>query len=114
MSVLVVGAAGFLGRAVTTRLQQRGLAWSGWSRSGKHGTRKVAEAYLQYLYSDEGQDIAGKHYYRPTGTKAAVKYAKTFAAVKLVTIDEIFGGWQKAQKNHFEDGGTFDQIYGQK
>ena len=77
----------------------------------KHGTRKVAEAYLDYLYSDEGQDIAGKHYYRPIDKKAAAKYAKTFAPVKLVTIDEVFGGWQKAQKTHFEDGGTFDQIY---
>ena len=77
----------------------------------KHGTRKVAEAYLDYLYYDEGQDIAGKHYYRPIDKKAAAKYAKTFAPVKLVTIDEVFGGWQKAQKTHFEDGGTFDQIY---
>ena len=77
----------------------------------KHGTRKVAEAYLQYLYSDEGQDIAGKHYYRPIDKKVAAKYAKTFAPVKLITIDEVFGGWQKAQKTHFEDGGSFDQIY---
>jgi sulfate transport system substrate-binding protein len=77
----------------------------------KHGTRKVAEAYLQYLYSEEGQDIAGKHYYRPIDKKIAAKYAKTFAPVKLITIDEVFGGWQKAQKAHFEDGGSFDQIY---
>jgi sulfate/thiosulfate-binding protein len=77
----------------------------------KHGTRKVAEAYLQYLYSEEGQDIAGKHYYRPIDKKVATKYAKTFAPVKLITIDEVFGGWQKAQKAHFEDGGSFDQIY---
>jgi len=77
----------------------------------KHGTRKVAEAYLQYLYSEEGQDIAGKHYYRPIDKKVAAKYAKTFAPVKLITIDEVFGGWQKAQKTHFEDGGSFDQIY---
>ena len=77
----------------------------------KHGTRKVAEAYLQYLYSEEGQDIAGKNYYRPIDKKVAAKYAKTFANVKLVTIDEVFGGWQKAQKTHFEDGGSFDQIY---
>ena len=76
----------------------------------KRGTRKVAEAYLQYLYSDEAQDIAGKHYYRPIDKKAAAKYAKTFAPVKLITIDEVFGGWQKAQKAHFDDGGTFDQI----
>jgi sulfate transport system substrate-binding protein len=77
----------------------------------KHGTRKVAEAYLQYLYSEEGQDIAGRHYYRPIDKKVAAKYAKTFAPVKLITIDEVFGGWQKAQKAHFEDGGSFDQIY---
>jgi sulfate transport system substrate-binding protein len=77
----------------------------------KHGTRKVAEAYLQYLYSEEGQDIAGRNYYRPTDKKVAAKYANTFAPVKLITIDEVFGGWQKAQKAHFEDGGRFDQIY---
>jgi sulfate transport system substrate-binding protein len=77
----------------------------------KHGTRKVAEAYLQYLYSEEGQDIAGRNYYRPTDKKVAAKYANTFAPVKLITIDEVFGGWQKAQKTHFEDGGSFDQIY---
>ncbi len=77
----------------------------------KHGARKVAEAYLQYLYSEEGQDIAGKNYYRPIDKKVAAKYAKTFANVKLITIDEVFGGWQKAQKTHFEDGGSFDQIY---
>lgn len=77
----------------------------------KHGTRKVAEAYLNYLYSEEGQHIAGQNYYRPTDKKVAAKYAKTFAPVKLVTIDEVFGGWAKAQKTHFEDGGSFDQIY---
>ena len=77
----------------------------------KHGTRKVAEAYLQHLYSEEGQEIAGKHYYRPIDKKVAAKYAKTFAPVKLINIDEVFGGWQKAQKTHFEDGGSFDRIY---
>ena len=77
----------------------------------KHGTRKVAEAYLNYLYSEEGQDIAGKHYYRPIDKKVAARYAKIFANVKRITIDEVFGGWQKAQKTHFADGGTFDQIY---
>ena len=76
----------------------------------KHGTRKVATAYLEYLYSPEGQDIAGKNYYRPTDKKIAAKYAKQFAPVKLITIDEVFGGWQKAQKTHFADGGAFDQI----
>jgi sulfate/thiosulfate-binding protein len=77
----------------------------------KKGTRKVAEEYLNFLYSDEGQDIAGKNFYRPTDPKAAEKYAKQFAPVKLFTIDEVFGGWAKAQKTHFDDGGIFDQIY---
>ncbi len=77
----------------------------------KRGTRKVAEAYLNYLYSDEGQDIAGKHYYRPRDPKAAEKYKAQFSPVKLFTIDEVFGGWTKAQDTHFKDGGVFDQIY---
>ena len=76
----------------------------------KHGTRKVAEAYLQYLYSPEGQEIAAQNYYRPRDPKVAEKYASTFPKVSLFTIDE-FGGWQKAQKTHFADGGVFDQIY---
>ncbi len=76
----------------------------------KKGTRKVATAYLEYLYSPEGQEIAGKHYYRPRDSKAAAKYANQFSKVKLFGIDEVFGGWQKAQKTHFSDGGTFDQI----
>ncbi len=77
----------------------------------KRGTRKVAEAYLQYLYSEEGQDLAGKHFYRPTGEKAKAKYASQFPKVELFTIDDAFGGWTKAKKDHFSDGGTFDQIY---
>jgi len=77
----------------------------------KKGTRKVAEAYLQYLYSDEGQDIAGKHFYRPTGEKAKAKYASQFVNVELFTIDQAFGGWTKATKDHFSDGAAFDQIY---
>ncbi|MBT9457233.1 MAG: sulfate ABC transporter substrate-binding protein [Burkholderiaceae bacterium] len=77
----------------------------------KRGTRRVATAYLEYLYSPEGQDIAGKHYYRPHDAKVAAKYAKQFAPVKLFTIDDSFGGWTKAQKTHFDDGGVFDQIY---
>jgi sulfate transport system substrate-binding protein len=77
----------------------------------KRGTRKVAEEYLAYLYSDEGQDIAAKHYYRPRSAKAAAKYANQFGKVNLFTIDEAFGGWQKAQKVHFADGGVFDRIY---
>jgi sulfate transport system substrate-binding protein len=77
----------------------------------KRGTRKVAEAYLQYLYSDEGQEIAAKNYYRPVSEKAAKKYAAQYPKVKLFTIDEAAGGWTKAQKAHFADGGVFDQIY---
>jgi sulfate/thiosulfate-binding protein len=80
----------------------------------KHGTRKVAEAYLQYLYSPEGQEIAAKNFYRPTDAKIAAKYAKQFPKIKLFTIDEVFGGWTKAQKEHFADGGIFDQIYTKK
>ncbi|MFZ1642271.1 MAG: sulfate ABC transporter substrate-binding protein [Candidatus Contendobacter sp.] len=77
----------------------------------KKGTRKAAEAYLHYLYSDEGQNIAGKHFYRPRDPKVAAQYAGQFSKVNLFTIDEVFGGWQKAQKTHFADGGIFDQIY---
>jgi sulfate transport system substrate-binding protein len=77
----------------------------------RRGTRKVAEAYLKFLYSDEGQELAGKHYYRPINEKIAAKYASQFPKVKLFTIDEIAGGWTKAQKTHFADGGTFDRIY---
>jgi sulfate transport system substrate-binding protein len=77
----------------------------------KRGTRKVAEAYLQYLYSDEGQEIAAQNYYRPISEKIAKKYASQFPKVKLFTIDEVFGGWTKAQAAHFADGGSFDQIY---
>lgn len=80
----------------------------------KHGTRKLAEAYLNYLYSPEAQDIAGKNYYRPRDPKVAEKYKAEFAPVKLFTIDEVFGGWAKAQKTHFDDGGIFDQIYASK
>ena len=80
----------------------------------KHGTRKVAEAYLNYLYTPEGQEIAAKNYYRPTDAKVAAKYAKQFPKLNLITIDEVFGGWTKAQKEHFADGGSFDQIYTKK
>ena len=80
----------------------------------KRGTRKQAEAYLQYLYSPEGQDIAGKHFYRPRDPDVAKKYASQFVDVNLITIDDVFGGWQKAQKTHFADGGVFDQIYTKK
>lgn len=77
----------------------------------KRGTRPVAQAYLEYLYTPEGQDIVAKHYYRPRNAAAAAKYAAQFPKLNLITIDEVFGGWQKAQKAHFADGGTFDQIY---
>jgi sulfate/thiosulfate-binding protein len=77
----------------------------------RRGTEAVAKAYLEYLYSEEGQDIAGKHFYRPRSEKAAAKYAGQFSAVKLVTIDDVFGGWRQAQKTHFDDGGVFDQIF---
>jgi sulfate/thiosulfate transport system substrate-binding protein len=78
----------------------------------RRGTRPVAEAYLEYLYSKEGQEIAAKHHYRPRDSEVAEKYAGKFPQVELVTVDEAFGGWQKAQQIHFEDSGTFDQIYG--
>ena len=77
----------------------------------KHGTRAVAQAYLEYLYSDEGQEIAARHFYRPRLAKAAAKHAEQFPKVSLFTIDEVFGGWQKAQTSHFADGGVFDEIY---
>ena len=77
----------------------------------KRKTRKVAEAYLQYLYSEEGQEIAAKNYYRPTLESVAKKYEAQFPKVSLITIDDVFGGWAKAQKTHFADGGVFDQIY---
>ena len=77
----------------------------------KKGTRAVAQAYLEYLYSDEGQDIAGKNFYRPISPKALAKYARQFPKLNLVTIDQAFGGWSKASKEHFADGASFDQIY---
>ncbi len=77
----------------------------------KKGTETVARAYLEYLYSAEGQDIAGRNFYRPRDPAAAAKYASVFPQLQLVTIDAEFGGWAKAQKTHFADGGVFDQIY---
>lgn len=77
----------------------------------KHGNEKVAKAYLDYLYTEEGQEIAAKNYYRPTLQSVASKYESQFPKIKLVTIDEEFGGWAKAQKVHFSDGGTFDSVY---
>jgi sulfate transport system substrate-binding protein len=77
----------------------------------RKGTRAVAEEYLKFLYTDEGQDIIGKNFYRPTSAKAQAKYAKQLPKVNLFTIEEAFGGWEKADKAHFADGGSFDQIY---
>jgi len=77
----------------------------------KRGTREVAQAYLEYLYSESGQHIAAKNYYRPRLPAVAAQYADVFQALDLVTVDSAFGGWQKAQATHFADGGTFDQIY---
>jgi sulfate transport system substrate-binding protein len=77
----------------------------------RKGTRAVATAYLDYLYSPEGQEIAAQNHYRPIDPKVSAKYAKSFTPVKLFTIDEVFGGWSKAQQKHFADGGVFDQIY---
>ena len=77
----------------------------------RKGTRKVAEAYLQYLYSEEGQEIAARNFYRPTDPKVAAKYSKRFPKLTLVTIDGAFGGWPNATKTHFSDGANFDQIF---
>ena len=77
----------------------------------RRGTRTIAEAYLRFLYSPEGQEIAAKHHYRPRNPDVAAKYRATFADVGLFSIDEAFGGWQAAQGAHFADGGTFDRIY---
>lgn len=77
----------------------------------RKGTRAAAEAYLKYWYTKEAQEIAGRNFYRPTDPEVAQKYAGSFAKVDLFTIDDVFGGWTKAQKTHFTDGGVFDQIY---
>jgi len=77
----------------------------------RRGTRKVAQAYLDFLYTPEGQEIAARHFYRPRLDAVRTKFAQRFPAVTLFTIDEVFGGWAKAQKTHFADGGVFDQLY---
>jgi sulfate transport system substrate-binding protein len=79
--------------------------------AAKHGTTEVAKAYLNYLYTDEGQEIAARNFYRPRNEKIAAKYASQFPKITLFTIDQVFGGWQKAQPKHFGDDGVFDQIY---
>ncbi|HJT21457.1 MAG TPA: sulfate ABC transporter substrate-binding protein [Nitrospira sp.] len=78
----------------------------------RKGTRKVAQAYLEFLYSKEGQEIAAKNFYRPRDPEVLAKYAAQFPKIEMFTVDSLFGGWKKAQKTHFADGGTFDQIYG--
>lgn len=77
----------------------------------RKGTREVAEAYINYLYEPAGQEIAAKNFYRPRNKEVLEKYKYQFPELSLFTIDEAFGGWSKAQKEHFVDGGTFDQIY---
>jgi sulfate transport system substrate-binding protein len=79
--------------------------------AAKHGTTEVAKAYLDFLYSPEGQEIAARNYYRPRLASVSAKYSSRFPKIELFTIDELFGGWQKAQKRHFDDGGVFDKIY---
>lgn len=79
--------------------------------ASRHGVAAVAKAYLEFLYSPEGQDIVARNYYRPRLDAVAARYASRFPKVSLFTVDEVFGGWQKAQKKHFDEGGTFDQIY---
>jgi len=80
-------------------------------RVKKKGTADVAKAYLEYLYTDEGQEIAARNFYRPRNQAIAAKFPDNFAKIELFTVDAAFGGWTKAQKTHFADGGTFDQIY---
>jgi sulfate/thiosulfate transport system substrate-binding protein len=79
--------------------------------AAKHGTKAVAQAYLEYLYTPEGQEIAARHFYRPRLASVAAKYASQFPKLSLVTVDDVFGGWKRANATHFADGGTFDQIY---
>jgi sulfate transport system substrate-binding protein len=79
--------------------------------AAKHGTKAVAQAYLEYLYTPEGQEIAARHFYRPRLASVAAKYASQFPKLSLVTVDDVFGGWKRANATHFADGGMFDQIY---
>ena len=78
----------------------------------RHGTREVARSYLQYLYSSEGQEVIARNYYRPRDVQVAARYAQQFPRLTLATVAD-FGGWQKVQREHFDDGGVFDQISGQ-
>jgi sulfate/thiosulfate-binding protein len=77
----------------------------------RRGTRAAAEAYLRHLYSEEGQSMAARHFYRPRLASVARKHARQFPKIEMITIDDVFGGWRQAQKKHFDDGGVFDQIY---
>ncbi len=77
----------------------------------RRGTRAAAEAYLQHLYSEEGQELAVKHHYRPRSESVAARHASRFPAVRLFTVDELFGGWREAQRRHFDERGVFDRIY---
>jgi sulfate transport system substrate-binding protein len=79
--------------------------------AGKHGTKAVAQAYLEYLYTDAGQEIVAKHFYRPRNPAVAAKYASQFPKLSLVTVNDVFGGWKQAHATHFADGALFDQIY---
>ncbi|MGA2564355.1 MAG: sulfate ABC transporter substrate-binding protein, partial [Steroidobacteraceae bacterium] len=79
----------------------------------RRGTRAIAEAYLKFLYTPQGQEIIAQNFYRPRDPDIAQKYAGQFPTLKLVTIDDTFGGWDQAQPKFFDDGGVFDQIYGQ-
>jgi sulfate/thiosulfate transport system substrate-binding protein len=79
----------------------------------RKGTTAVAKAYLEFLYSKDGQEIAARNFYRPRDAEVAQKYEKVFPKVQLITVDDVFGGWRAAQDKHFSDKGTFDQIYGQ-
>ncbi len=81
------------------------------SVADKKGTRAAAEAYLKYWYTPQGQEIAARNFYRPRDAAVGEKYADAFAKVELFTIDDVFGGWTKAQKEHFAEGGMFDKIY---
>ncbi|HEY0525781.1 MAG TPA: sulfate ABC transporter substrate-binding protein [Stellaceae bacterium] len=81
------------------------------ANADKHGTRQLADAYLEFLYTPAGQELAAKHHYRPRSPEVAARHQDSVAKVSLFTIDEVFGGWTKAQKTHFADGGVFDQIY---
>ena len=80
----------------------------------RRGTRAVAQAYLEHLYSAEGQELAARHFYRPTDPAVAARYARQFPKLQLFTIDEVFGGWARAQQTHFNDGVVFDQIFSRK